>query len=51
MGFADGLLGIELDHPANKDFTGLKLKMQRDYSPCFTDGFEVGEVIRNLSNA
>lgn len=48
MGFTDGLLGIDQPHPANKDFTGLNLRMQRDHSPSFSEGFEVGDCVRRI---
>lgn len=51
MGFADGLLGIDRSHPANNDFEGLNLRMQRDYSPCFSEGFEAGEAIKGTIDA
>ena len=51
MGLADGLLGIDDPHPVNKDFEGLNLRMQRDYAPCFCEGFETGEALRQIITA
>lgn len=48
LGFADGVLNYTNAHPANRDFEGLNLRMQRDYSPCFSEGFEQGNSVYRL---
>ena len=45
-GFADGMCGITAPHPMGEMIP----RMQRDYSPCFSEGFEHGQAVSKAAS-